>query len=287
MVDGDLWITWISIAVIALTAGFVHSAIGFGFGIVALAIIPFVMDIKSAHVVISLSSVPMLVMAAWVYRHGIEWPSLRLAMIGAAIFLPFGLLAFEIAPHDWLVRGTGVAILAMVLLSIRNQQFSGETLASKSSCFAAGAVSGFLAGAVSVAGPPVAAFALKQGWSQDRFKAFVTQCLLVIASYKAVLLAFGGYVTFETATHTILAAPFAIVGVQLGVIASRRIPAKRFKRLVALALILISCMMIWNGSPKENEEAGNEEATTMTAAWQFGVFHERPRMRCAIRGQSL
>ncbi len=260
MIDSNTWIPLVSIAVIAFTAGFVHSAIGFGFGIVALAAVPFVMDVRSAHVVISLSSVPMLVMAAWAYREGIEWPSLRLAMIGAALFLPLGLVAFEVAPLDWLARGTGLAILAMVLLNIRNQRFSSHRATSKSSCFAAGAVSGFLAGAVSIAGPPVAAFALKQDWSQERFKAFVTQCLLVIATYKAVLLAFRGYVTPESATHSLIAAPFAIAGVQLGVLASRRIPAARFKRIVAIALILISCHMIAVGSP--SAEAPEDAAAT-------------------------
>jgi uncharacterized membrane protein YfcA len=271
VLGGETWTTLVAIALIAMTAGFVHSAIGFGFGIVALAFIPLVIDIVPAHVVISLSSVPMLVMAAWAYREGIQWPSLKVAMLGAFLFLPLGLLAFEVARRDWLVRGTGVAILAMVLFSYRRPAASGEATASGVSCFVAGAVSGFLAGAVSIAGPPIAAFALKQDWSQERYKAFVTQCLLLIAVYKSSLLGFRGFVTVDNVLLTLIASPLAIGGVQLGVIASRRIPAQRFRRLVAIALILASGLMIWRGAPVEEERAqvsvrAQEEVAVSAAA---------------------
>ena len=252
------WVTLISIAAIALAAGFVHSAIGFGFGIVAIAAVPLVMDIKSAHIVVSLASVPMIMMTSLAYRRGIHWPSLRVAVLGAVLFLPLGVLSFEYAPLDWLVRGTGLAILAMVLMGLRKQSTGSNRGANMRACFGAGAVSGFLAGAVSIAGPPVAAFALRQQWPQERFKAFVTQCLLAIAVFKAVMLLARDLVTAESAGYVLVAAPVAILGVQLGVVASRRIPAARFKRIVAIALILVACQMLWRGSPSV-DSAGQQD----------------------------
>ena len=64
--------------------------------------------------------------------------------------------------------------------------------------FIAGATGGFLAGAVSIAGPPIAAFGLKQEWPQNRFKAFITQCLIIIAIYKVGLLFLRGHVTVDS-----------------------------------------------------------------------------------------
>jgi uncharacterized membrane protein YfcA len=215
---------------------------------------PFVIDARSAHVVVSVSSVPMLIMAAWVYREGIEWASLTQAVLGAAIFLPLGLYLFESVSLDWLVRGTGLGILGTVLMSLRNRHAQTEAGTARGACFLAGAVAGFLGGAVSIAGPPIAAFALKQDWSQARFKAFVTQCLLVIASYKAGLLAWRGYIVGEAVGQTVLVAAFSILGVQLGVVVSRRVTAIRFKRLVAVTLILVSCLMIWGGQGGKSEE---------------------------------
>lgn len=249
-----------AIAMIAFLAGFVHSAIGFGFGIVAISLLPFVIDARTSHVVVSMSSVPMLIMAAWAYREGIEWTSLKQALLGAAIFLPIGLVFFEAVSLDWLVRGTGLAILGMVLVSLRNQKWHPHAQTSKGSCFLAGAVGGFLAGAVSIAGPPVAAFALKQDWSQARFKAFVTQCLLVMSIYKAGLLTVRGYFVGDAVWQTVLAAALAILGVQLGVVASRRISATRFKRLVAISLIMVSCLMMWRGQGEQSDKVSESDA---------------------------
>ncbi len=243
----EVWFLLAAIAAIALVAGFIHSAIGFGFGIVAISLLPFVIDARTAHVVVSMSSVPMLIMAAWAYREGVEWASLKQALLGAAIFLPLGLLLFESVSLDWLVRVTGLGLLGMVLLSLRNQSSYRQVQTSNSSCFLAGATGGFLAGAVSIAGPPVAAFALKQDWSQARFKAFVTQCLLVMSIYKAGLLVVRGYFVGDAVWQTGAAALLAIGGVQLGVVASRGMRTARFKIMVAIALILVSCMMVWRG----------------------------------------
>lgn len=248
----DPWLLLAAVAGIALFAGFLHSAIGFGYGIVALAILPFVIDARSAHVLISVSGVPVLMMAAWAFREGIEWSSLRVAMLGAALFLPLGLVAFGAVSLDALVRGTGLAILAMTLMSLRNRTLRADEPTPKGACFTAGAVSGFLAGAVSVAGPPVAAFALKQGWPPARFKAFVTQCLLVISLYKVAGLGVGGYLAGDALFHAAWAAPFAVAGIQLGAKASRRIAPEKFQRLVAAALILVSVSLMWRGAPRDD-----------------------------------
>ncbi|MGI9474390.1 MAG: sulfite exporter TauE/SafE family protein [Rubripirellula sp.] len=250
-----------TLAAIAFLAGFIHSAIGFGFGIVAISLLPFVVDARSAHVIVSVSSVPMLIMAAWAYRDGIEWSSLKQALLGAAIFLPIGFALFEWLPLDWLVRGTGLAILAMVLMSLRGNHDDSGTVNRRGACFTAGAAAGFLAGAVSIAGPPVAAFALKQNWDQSRYKAFVTQCLLVIAFYKASLLVARGHLTSDSIYKTVIVAVVSIAGVQLGVLASKRIAPIRFRRLVAGALIAVSCLMMWRGQPEEKKASVDQLST--------------------------
>ena len=244
---GDVWTLLVAVGAIAILAGFMHSAIGFGFGIVAISLLPFVIDARSAHIVVSISSVPMLMMAAWTYREGVEKRSLSQALLGAAIFLPVGLWLFETVSLDLLVRGTGLGVFVMVLLSLRRPGSSPASASKGVACFAAGAISGFLAGAVSIAGPPIAAFALKQGWSQARYKAFVTQCLLVMSIYKAGLLYFRSHVDGPLGWQIVVAACLAIVGVQLGAMASRDISAVRFKHLVAIALLVVSCMMMWRG----------------------------------------
>lgn len=263
----ELDITLLAIlAAIAFFAGFIHSAIGFGFGIVAIALLPFFIDGRSAHVVVSVSSIPMLLMAGWAYRDGVDWKSLRPALLGAAFFLPLGFAVFELLPLDWLVRGTGLGILGMVWMSLRKHESGSMTEKQWIPCFIAGATGGFLAGAVSIAGPPIAAFGLKQEWPQHRFKAFITQCLIIIALYKVGLLFFRGHVNFDSGLTILTIAILSIAGVQAGALASRRISPNGFKGIVAFALVSVSFLMILRGQPKEEntpETADSRQALTL------------------------
>ncbi|MCO8120619.1 sulfite exporter TauE/SafE family protein [Stieleria sp. TO1_6] len=249
MIMDDLTLL-VQIAAIGLAAGFIHSAIGFGFGIVAVTLLPLVLDVHLAHIIISTAGVPVLLMAAWTYRKGADWPSLWRAIVGAAICLPLGQFAFEGLSGDLLVRGTGIAILVMVWISFHNRRLAaGSEPKRDGSAWLAGAIGGFLAGAVSIAGPPIAAFALGQGWEQARFKSFLNQFLVFVSIYRVAGLAVRGYVDQPILLHAALLAPVAIVGIQIGAIASRRLSTQLFQRCVATCLITIACYFVIRGAP--------------------------------------
>ncbi|QEF98984.1 Sulfite exporter TauE/SafE [Stieleria maiorica] len=242
-------IVFVYIGVIALAAGFVHSAIGFGFGMVAVTLLPLFVEVRQSHVVISTASVPVLMMAAWAYREGADWSALWRALVGAAIGMPLGLLAFEWVSPDWLIRGTGLAILVMVAISIRNRRrANSETKSRPGSSWIAGALGGFLAGAVTIAGPPVAAYALSQPWEQSRFKAFLNQFLCAVASYKVAGLAVRGFIDQETLVQSAALAPMAILGIQIGAMFSRRLSTRRFQTFVAIALVAVAIYFVVRGA---------------------------------------
>ncbi|MCC9603625.1 sulfite exporter TauE/SafE family protein [Stieleria sp. JC731] len=233
--------TLVAILAFALIAGFVHSAVGFGFGIVAVTLLPWAIDVKQAQIVISTASVPVMLAAVWNYRNGAEFRHLLRALIGAAIALPIGLYAFEVVTADWLVRGTGVAILLMVGLNLRNRAKARTGIKSgDGSALIAGGIGGFLAGAVSIAGPPVAAFALSQPWDQRQFKAFMNQFLFVVSVYKFGGLLVRQLVDMNALTQAAVVAPAAMIGIQLGVIASKRLTTSTFQHFVAVALTLVA-----------------------------------------------
>ena len=252
------------VAIILFVAGFVHSAIGFGMGIVALSLLPFVIDAKTAHIVLALCSIPMLLIASWEYRKGIDWPSIWPALIGAAVFIPIGLYLFKVMSLDLLVRCTGAAILTMVLLSLRNRKQVASSVDENEEqtpeptgvethvgwkSFLAGSISGFLGGAVSIGGPPLATFGLSQSWDPTRFKAFLTQCLLVMSAYKVVGLFATSLVTRDSLILFASATPLAIIGIHLGAKMSGKLDPAKFQIVVAIVLIGIAIMLMVRGQP--------------------------------------
>ncbi len=249
MIDPSL-IT-ISLILISLVAGLIHSAIGFGFGIVAIALLPIAIDAKSAHIIVSVCSVPMLIMAAWTYRSGAQKIPLLISTFGACIALPAGVYLFEVISLDLLVRLTGLGVLMMAISSskpLKIRQTNSTNATHYAPCLSAGIISGFLAGAVSIAGPPIAAFAIRQNWRANQYKAFMAQFLLVIASFKAGLLGLRDHVNLEIGYEILIASIFSMIGVRMGEKVSRNLDADKLKHLVAAVLIAVAVFMMLRGN---------------------------------------
>lgn len=244
---------------VAVLAGMIQSAIGFGYGLVAIAILPFVIDGHLTHLLVSLSSVPVMGAAAYAYRHGSNLRLLALSLAGAALFLPLGLLLFDYLPADLLVRGTGAMVLLVAVreLMARRKSESEAHGGGDVVGLLAGAVAGFLAGAVTIAGPPIVAFATTQPWPPQKFKAFVIQFLLAVSFLKAVGLFAGGFVDGDALVGAAVILPGAVLGIWSGARLTRQLSTHRFRALVAVALATIAVTLIARGAPSEPERTAS------------------------------
>ncbi len=165
------------IAFIVMVSGFVQSSLGFGYAITSLAVMPMIMETHSSHIVITLSGLPVLFMTVCSYKLCVEWSEVRRTLLGAFFLLPVGLLLFASLPQQQLSQVTGLAILFFVIFDHFKKEKKTMTSPPHWLSYLAGAVSGFLAGAVSIGGPPVVTYALRRGWTPSTFKSFVSSCL--------------------------------------------------------------------------------------------------------------
>ncbi len=262
MVDQLGWLTLVAIAMFA--AGFVQSAMGFGFAVTALAVMSFFVDIHQANLIVSISSLAPMTLAFYHYRRNVEWIDLMGALAGAGIALPLGLVVFRILPGDYLVRGTGVIILLLTLDGLRQRNDEPAPARSRTamiwSC-AAGAVSGFLSGAVSIGGPPVAAYVVRQPWNPARMKGFLVGFMIALGLYKLAGLLVARLLTWDDVVlPSLLVAPISCVGTSIGVVASRKLNAKRFRQIALVMLALMSVNMIVRGNPDRSNPENQETA---------------------------
>ncbi|QEG20387.1 sulfite exporter TauE/SafE family protein [Mariniblastus fucicola] len=261
--SGNWLLTILIVAVIAFVAGVVHSGIGFGFGIVAIGVMPLVIDARQTQLLVSLLAIPVQIGTVWAYRRGFAWRPLLYAFAGAIIGLPLGLWLFKSINLDWLTRGTGVVILFMVAWSfwvrrlasrraaeneIDSSTEQSEPTVNPVTTFGVGLVSGFLMGAVTMPGPPVVAWAMQQDWSQERFKAFVNQFLLALTIFKVAALFITAEVGQQIITESLLIFPAALIGIAVGKKFSERLSAGSFRTLVAVGLSIVAVLLITKGS---------------------------------------
>ena len=235
-------------ALVMTGAGFTQSCIGFGYAAVAMSFLPYFMDVRLGNLSVSLSAIAPMVIAIWWYRKQLDWTNLSWTLLGALLMMPVGLLAFAYLPADILVRGTGLAILLILLQQKPTKGFPQLSASMRFGCARAGAISGFLAGAVGIGGPPIAAFAYRQPWDPRRFKVFVLAFLLAESLIKVAGVAAVGWVDRKVLVHTAVAIPFALAGGQLGILMAKRMHPDRFRRVVLVMLVFASLGMIVRGS---------------------------------------
>ncbi|MGV3484688.1 MAG: sulfite exporter TauE/SafE family protein [Planctomycetaceae bacterium] len=244
MILADSATSVIVVVIIIGFGGLVQSSIGFGYAIAVLPLLAWVMEPRAAHVLVSISGVAVLAMSAWTCREGFQWAVIWPALIGGTAAIPLGTLLFASLSPSLLIRVTGVVILAMLLWDFKAHR-SEAPRRNQWASFWAGAVSGFLAGAVSIGGPPVATFALKQRWSPLQFKAFVVWFLLLTSFVKVIALGVSGFLVGAGVWLALVSSPFAVIGVVLGSRLSRQVDPHRFRRMISLILMAIAILMIF------------------------------------------
>ena len=239
-----------AIALIILFSGMVQSAIGFGYALVAMALLPFFLEVKPANLIVSYSAFAPIALAAWVYRKEMARESILLALTSALLALPLGIAVLVYVDDDLLVRLTGCIILAMAIDGlVRKTTVSAESPTSNLWTVIAGAASGFLAGAVTIGGPPIAIYTARQPWSPKKMKAFLTTFLLVVTTIKLFGLMTTNLVNREILFVSALVIPFAFLGGQIGVWISDKINPRLFRYLILGMLSVSSTLMIIRGAP--------------------------------------
>lgn len=236
-------LTTAAVAAALLAAAFVHSAIGFGIGLVSMPMLATLLGVRTAAPVVALVGLTLngtLVAGSWRsvdFRAGVR------LVAGAAFGFPLGAIILRFAPED-LVR----SILGVLLIALGLSHFASTrvpTLRHGGWVYGFGFASGVLGGAYTLIGPPVVAFAAMRRWPADRFRAtlqsyFVPAGVLMCATH----LASGLWTTRVVGLYAV-GLPAVIVGLGLGRVAAARIPPGRFDGVLYAALIVFGLMLMW------------------------------------------
>jgi uncharacterized protein len=240
-----VYLTWIAGASIVAAASFVFGLTGFGIGLVALSLLPFLLPPATVvPLVIIYGSVFALAMTIQLRRE-VVWPYLTDLLLGSLLGTPAGVWVLAALPAGTLKRLIGLMLLAIVLVEwcgAYPQKLSGRRWG-----LGAGVLSGLLGGAIATPGPPVILYVVAQGWQPRVIKAtlqaffFVNQTMILIGHWWA------GLVTHEVVwLATIYALP-ASAGFALGIHLFNRVDQLLFRRLIFVLLFVLGLVLSIHG----------------------------------------
>jgi uncharacterized membrane protein YfcA len=238
-------LAWVAGAAILALASFVFGLAGFGLGLVALALLPFLVPPTTAVPLVSLYSAAFALVMSVQLRRDIVSSHLAALLCGALVGTPVGVWVLATLPASSLRRLIGVILMVVVIIEWRG--LYPRKLSGRHWRVAAGVSSGLLGGAIGTPGPPVILYAAAQGWSPRAMKATLLCFFLANQVITLVGQWWAGLLTPEVARLALVFAAPALVGVTLGTHLFNYVDHARFRQLVFALLFVLGLTLCLRG----------------------------------------
>jgi uncharacterized membrane protein YfcA len=233
---------WI-VAATTLAASFISGLSGFGFGLVAMALLPLLMGIKLANAFVSFCGLAIFASLTIPLRKHIAWKTLVPLLVGTALGVPIGIYVLVNLPEALLLKILAGFILTYVAYTLLTQNKAHFHMDRRWG-YLAGFTSGIISGALSAGGPPVIMYCDSLDLGKKGFKATLQVYFVLMILYKIPLLYVTGLLTAELWRTLLYYSPFVAVGTAGGVLLFRRLSDRWFHRLVLILLTAFAVIMI-------------------------------------------
>jgi uncharacterized membrane protein YfcA len=232
-----------AIVLVLALAGFVQGVTGFGFGMVAMTLLPMVMDFRAALAVVTVLNLPACVVT-WlgVRQHFVRDDGLRL-MFGSLVGAPVGFLVIVQMPRTLVLRVLGAVVATVSLAELLRRR----PHLPRSACFAIGILSGALGGALNMGAPPLVAYVYAQPWTKEQTVAVLQAVFLANGLVRLALLALHGEVRTATWFLVAIAAGPMLAANVLGTWLFQRVSQDHLRVIVFTGLLLVAMKYLLMG----------------------------------------
>jgi len=228
---------WWLVAAMGL-AGFVQSTIGFGFGIVTMGLVGWLVGVRETAVLSAGAALSLNLFVLWRLRAHFRWertvPIFATVLVGA----PFGVLFLAHAEPRLLHLLLGLLLVASAVQSRieRLAAWRWHPVWLGGPC---GLLSGALSGAFGTGGPPLVVFVSSQRYDRLRYVATVQLLLAASNVVRCEELLRRGLLSWSLLPGSGLGVIGALAGALLGLRLLRRLPDRVLRIVVALFLLLM------------------------------------------------
>ncbi len=223
------------IIIVICLAGFTQGMTGFGFGLVAMPLLLFLMDIKEAAavtVVLNLIVCGMTFLstrAHFSFRQGLG------LVVGACLGVPLGIYALVRVDEILLLRILGGVMLLFSINELVLTRAKAFRLSPRLG-LPIGLISGGLSGAFNMGGPPVVAYTYSQPWSKEQIVAVLQVVFGVSAVLRLVLLGTAGLLARPLLITALWSIVPLVIAISLGQKCFARIPQPVLKQAAFIFL---------------------------------------------------
>jgi len=232
----------------AFTSGFVIGLAGFGVGLIALGFWLHVMEPIVAGPLVAICSVVGQIRSIAPVRRDISYRRILPFVVGGIIGLPLGVYLLNHVSGQDLKVGLGAFLIAYSIVGLAVKLGPMFANAGVFSDGAVGFGGGIFGGIAGLSGPLATVWCGLRGWTKDQQRATYQSYNLIILSLAVVAYALQGLLTREVGVLTLMSIPAFLIGVQLGLMAYKRVDENGFRRLVLVLLLASGTSLVVNNA---------------------------------------
>ncbi len=187
--------TIVFIVLIVCLAGFGQGLTGFGFGLIAMPLLPVFMTLREAAALTVLLNLVVCGIMFLSTRVHYSWRQGLSVVLGACAGLPAGVYMLVALKEIVLLRILGGVMLALAGNELLLAQTKSVPLSPRLG-FPFGLLSGGLSGAFNMGGPPAVAYCYSQAWGKDQVVAVLQVVFGISAILRVLLFSGAGILTW-------------------------------------------------------------------------------------------
>ena len=232
-------------ALLVAFAAAVQGFLGFGYGVIVMAVLTLSGDLVHATAFVNISTLALSIAMVWREPQHVLWP--LLARILPAMFLGMliGLVALREVPRDVMVPVLGSFIVAIAAWNVAQPSLRKRESLVLDLVF--GGVAGVTSGAFNTGGPPLVIHLYRR--PEPPLTLVVTLQAIFIGSgiMRGVLAGVQGLLPRSSVELGLWTMPAVLAGTFAGMALARRIDPARFRRLAWVALGLLGLALVASG----------------------------------------
>ncbi len=232
------------VAAVIFFASFTQGMTGFGFALVSVPLISFLVDVKYAIPLAAICGLYVNVYLIFKLKNHIKYFELKELIIAAIIGIPIGSFLVLFAEARILKIILGITVIVFVVFSISKKNNHRDI--SNNWGYLFGWLSGILGGAFNTNGPPILIYFYLKGYDKFKQKASITG-FFIVSSFLIVLSHIvTGVSNYEIWIDSVKLLPIVLIGIVIGHSLFSKISTIFYNRIIFVGLAIIGILLVFN-----------------------------------------
>lgn len=231
------------LAIIIIFASFTQGLSGFGAPLIALPLLAFFLNLKTAIPIVNLIFTYMNVYLVFKLYPHIPWRRLPLLLCSSIPGIFAGAYILKNFSAFFLQIFLGVVLILFALYEMFGKSLKKEIHPRWE--FFVGFYSGLFGGSINAPGPPAIIYCSLQPWQKDTIKSILVTFFFFISVGTSISYLFAGLMTPTVIYSFIFSIPFFILGTALGHLCYQKISEILYRKIIINFLLLSGALTLY------------------------------------------